>query len=549
MTGIRLLKIAALAVALSAPSGLSMAQTGAAAPVRVSPDQAAPAGPEALVLQERLGERPPPLGAEMFAGRPPELTTDVSDPDYLLQTGDTVQVTLWGIVEGTHNLTIDSQGNVVVPGVGPIRLEGVSASQAPAVVERASRRVYNEGVQVYATPTATAPTRVLVTGPVARPGSFAGASDDALIVFLQRAGGIDPNRGSYRRLRVLRGGEVIARVDLYDFLREGLLPRLSFRNGDAVVVEEQGPVVSVSGDVRAPFTFELSGATGQGGELMLFARPQPGATHVAVVGVRGGAPISHYMTLNDFSAFTLMDGDRVQFESDARPTNVLVRVEGSHGGPSVFTEARGTTVAQVLARLAIDADADMESIHLRRQSVREAQQQTLNEGLERLERTVLLSPARSPAEAQSRSASLAFVTEYIARARRVEPLGILALSGQDLNQVRLESGDVIVIPRRSQVVTIAGEVNAPQSMLAQSAQAVSSYVRAAGGFTPRADRRNVLVFRQDGQLREGGRAMPGDRILVMSKPDSTLLPFLRDLTQTIFQMAGVLVAVDRFGSD
>ena len=40
--------------------------------------------------------------------------------------------------------------------------------------------------------------------------------------------------------------------------------------------------------------------------------------------------------------------------------------------------------------------------------------------------------------------------------------------------------------------------------------------------------------------------MPGDRILVMSKPDSTLLPFLRDLTQTIFQMAGVLVAVDRF---
>ena len=93
---------------------------------------------------------------------------------------------------------------------------------------------------------------------------------------------------------------------------------------------------------------------------------------------------------------------------------------------------------------------------------------------------------------------------------------------------------------------IAGEVNAPQSLLAQEGRRVSEYVREAGGFTPRADRRNILVFRQDGQLRRGGEAMPGDRILVMSKPDSTLLPFLRDLTQTIFQMAGVLVAVDRF---
>ncbi|MEH6663766.1 MAG: SLBB domain-containing protein [Brevundimonas sp.] len=546
MTGSRLLKIAALAFALTVQAGAAAAQTGAAAPTRTAPEQAAPQGPEALVIQERRGVRPPPLGADMFAGEAPETSTDVVDPGYVLQPGDTVQVTLWGMVEGTHDLTIDAQGNVVVPGVGPVRLAGVAASQAPIVVEQASRRIYNEGVQVYATPTATASTRVLVTGPVDQPGSFAGASDDALIVYLQRAGGIDPVRGSYRRIRVLRNGEVMARADLYDFLREGILPRVSFRTGDAIVVEEQGSIVSVSGDVRAPFTFELAGLTGQGGELMQFARPQPGATHAAVVGVRDGQPISAYIPLDQFSAFTLMDGDRVQFESDSRPANVLVRVEGAHGGPSVFTETRGTTVAEVLAQVAIDADADMEAIHLRRQSVREAQRQTLNEGLERLERTVLLSPARSPAEAQSRAVSLAFVTEYIERARLVEPLGILALSDQDLNQVRVETGDVIVIPRRSQVVTIAGEVNAPQSILAQSGQPVSSYVRAAGGFTQRADRRNVLVFRQDGQLREGGRAMPGDRILVMSKPDSTLLPFLRDLTQTIFQMAGVLVAVDRF---
>jgi len=544
MTGFRLLKIALLALVMVAPAGLASAQVGAGEPTQTAPDQVAPEGPEALVIQERQGVRPPPLGADMFAGPPPAASTDIVDPNYILQPGDTVQVTLWGMVEGGHELTIDAQGNIVIPGVGPVRLAGVSAAQAPAVVERASRRIYNEGVQVYAAPVSTAATRVLVTGPVERPGAFAGASDDALVVYLQRAGGIDPVRGSYRRVRIQRNGEVVARADLYEFLRDGHLPQVSFRNGDAIVVEEQGPIISVSGDVRAPFTFELANDTGLGAELMAFARPQPGATHAAVVGVRNGEPFSAYLPLGDFARFTLRDGDRVQFESDARSGDVLVRVEGAHDGPSVFTEARGVTVAQILSRVAIDPDADMSAIHLRRQSVREAQRQTLNEGLERLERTVLLSPARSPAEAQSRATSLAFVTEYIERARRVEPLGILALSGLDLNQVRVETGDVIVTPRQSQVVTIAGEVNAPQSLLAHAPASVSSYVQAAGGYTSRADRRNVLVFRQDGQLRQGGHAYPGDRILVMSKPDSTLLPFIRDLTQTIFQVAGIFLAFD-----
>ncbi len=88
-----------------------------------------------------------------------------------------------------------------------------------------------------------------------------------------------------------------------------------------------------------------------------------------------------------------------------------------------------------------------------------------------------------------------------------------------------------------------------KSILAHPSGNTAQYVRIAGGFTRRADRSHVLVFRQDGQIREGARVEPGDRILVPTKPDSTLLPFIRDLTQTIFQMAGVLVAIDRFGND
>ncbi len=529
----------------------ALAQQGALAPTPTEAGFQAPMGPETLVLEQRAGTRPPPLGAEMFSAPVLGSARDsdaLVDPSHILRPGDRVRVTLWGMVNENQELTIDPQGNVVVPGVGPVHLDGVPAGQAPQVIEAASRRVYSSGVQIYATATGAAPTQVLVTGAVQRPGAYEGASDDALVRYLQKAGGVDSERGSYRRVRIIRSGQTLASADLYDFLRSGVSPAISFRNGDAIVVEEQGPAVAVTGDVRAAYSFELAAQGGTGGEIMRYARPRPGATHAAIVGFRNGQPFSAYLPLADFATFALQDGDRVQFESDAQAVDMLIRVDGAHEGASVFSVPRGTTVGAVLASVAVDADADWESVHLRRDSVRQTQKVLLNESLDRLERTILLSPARSPSEAQARSASAQFAAQYIAAARQVEPLGVLALNGRDPNTVLLETGDVIVIPRRSQVVSIAGEVQAPQSVLASGPARASSYIDLAGGFTRRADRRNVLVYRQDGQLREGA-VQPGDRILVQAKPDSTLLPFIRDLTQTIFQMAGVLVAIDRFSND
>lgn len=548
---LRPLRVLPLALAALLAAAPALAQSGQLAPTETQADRRAPRGPETLVLDEQRGVRPPPLGAEMFTETRTEAAAGAAlvDPNHVLRPGDAVRVTLWGLVNSEQELTIDPQGNVVVNGVGPVPLAGVRAGDAPSVIEQASRRVYSSGVRIYATATGASPTQVLVTGPVARPGAYDGASDDALIVYLQRAGGVDAERGSYRRLRVVRRGQTIAEADLYDFLQSGTLPDVSFQNGDAIVVEAQGSTVAVSGDVRAAYSFELQGASGPGSELMRYARPRPGATHAAVVGVRDGAPFSAYLPLGEFATFVLQDGDRVQFESDSQAVDMLVRVEGAHGGASVFSVPRGTTVGAVLQTVPVDADADWEAVHLRRDSVRRTQKQLLNESLDRLERSILLNPARSPSEAQARSVSAQFASQYVAAARKIEPLGVLALNGRDANTVLLETGDVIVIPRRSQVVSIAGEVQAPRSVLADGPARTSSYVDLAGGFTRRADRGHVLVFKQDGQLREGGQVQPGDRILVMAKPDSTLLPFIRDLTQTIFQMAGVLVAIDRFSND
>jgi len=532
--------IALLSISLVAPA---MAQDGGAPPP-VAPERRAPEGPQSLTSADARGERPPPLGAEIFTGEAPTYSPIIVDPSYVLQPGDRVRVSLYGGVTQDAEMTVDSAGNIVIPNVGPVRLAGVRANAVQGVVAAAVSRTYNASVRVYAAPMAAAPIQVFVTGPVARPGAYPAAPGDSVVTLLQRAGGIDPNRGSYRRIRIVRNGQVMATADLYEFLRAGTLPDFAFRNGDAVVVGDQGPVVSVEGTVRAPFTFELEGPA-TGAQILTYARPRPETTHAALIGTRDRMPVTTYLPLDQFASQPVGDGDRIRFERDVRGAQLAIRVEGAHDGPSVFTVQRGTTVGQVLAQVPLDPLADRASIYIRRESVRRTQKQMLEDSLFRLERAALTAPMRTPGEASARTQEATFIRQFVERARQIEPLGIVTLAGQDPNRILLEPDDVIVIPEYSQVVTIAGEVQAPQSILHRSTR-VSDYIKAAGGFTSKADRGRILVLRQDGGIREDGRVQPGDRILVLPKMDSKIFELVKDFTQILYQIAIAARAVDGF---
>lgn len=531
--------IAAFAFGPMAPAA---AQTAGSAPPVVT-ERTSPEGTQALTRSDERGARPAPLGAELFASQGPTYGATIVDPAYILQPGDRVRVSLYGGVQQDAELTIDSAGNIVIPTVGPVKLAGVSAGNVQAAVTNGVRRTYNENVQVYAAAMAAAPLQVFVTGPVVRPGGYAASPADSIVTLLQRAGGIDRNRGSYRNIRVVRNGRVVADADLYEFLRSGTLPEIRFQNGDAVVVGEQGPIVSVEGTVRAPFTFELEGPA-TGAQILTYARPRPETTHAALIGTRNRTPIATYMPLDQFAAQPVQDGDRIRFERDVRAQQLAIRVDGAHDGPSVFTVQRGTTVGQVLAGVPIDPMADRSSIYIRRESVRVTQKQMLLESLARLERLALTASSSTPGEAEARAAEAQFLLQFVDRARQAEPLGIVTLAGQDLNRVLLEPDDVIVIPEYSQVVTISGEVQAPQSILFRSNR-VADYVKAAGGFTPRANKRQILVLRQDGGIREDGTVRPGDRILVLPKLDSKIFQIIRDVTSIISSAAVTALAIDR----
>lgn len=175
------------------------------------------------------------FGAQLFSGSFARPGAIQFNPDYMIAVGDRIQVRLWGGYAFDSVVAVDPQGNVFLPHVGPVRLLGVRNRDLQRVMEAASRQVFRNNVYSYASLATAQPVRIFVGGNVNRPGLYNGTSMDSLLHYLDQAGGIDPERGSFLDVQVKRGDQVRTTVSLYDFMLAGRLPLIQLADGDVIL--------------------------------------------------------------------------------------------------------------------------------------------------------------------------------------------------------------------------------------------------------------------------------------------------------------------------
>ncbi|CAM6303529.1 Periplasmic protein Wza involved in polysaccharide export, contains SLBB domain of the beta-grasp fold [Leclercia adecarboxylata] len=484
---------------------------------------------------------PPPYGANLFAGGYETERSDGLNDNYLIAPGDKLNIWIWGAVNFSNVVTVDNQGNIFIPDVGPINVKNVAASKVNNLVTSHISEVFTNNVNVYVNLLTATPVSVFVTGPVIRPGQYAGQSSDSVLYFLKRAGGIDSDRGSYRHIKVLRQNRVIQQIDLYEFMQQGKMPKLSLKDQDVILVEPQGPMINVAGKVRNPFRFELKNSTALGSELIDYALPLAKVSHVGVIGDRSSGPFSVYMPYKDFDRIQLSDGDKVLFNDDMHAQVYDVQVMGSYRGPSYFTVRKETRLHDLLNHIPIDPNmADYGSIYIMRKSVAARQKEMLEDSLNRLERSVFTAPASSDGEASIRTKEAELVMRFVEKARKIQPLGKVVVSDKGvIANILLEQGDQIVIPNKTDLIQVGGEVMMPQAVVFNKSASLEDYVAWAGGFTDRANDKRIAVVHANGlmEFKDGGDVMPGDQILVMPKVDSKMMQSIKDITQVIYQVA------------
>jgi protein involved in polysaccharide export with SLBB domain len=500
-----------------------------------------PPAPEPEANAEEPGG-PKPFGSNLFDGNYAGQREDGINPDYSILPGDRVAVNAWGSLTLNDVFAVDTQGNIFIPGVGPIHLEGVKNAELTDTVRTAIARSYRGQFGVYTNLLTASPVAVFVTGGVTRPGRYAGIPSDSVLFFLAQAGGIAPMRGSYRHVFVMRQGRELAELDLYDFLLRGNLSTPQLEDGDTILVGRRGPVVEVSGTEQGAVLVELADEQATGSVVLDVVAPSTRATEATVRGVRDGQPVVRTLSAASFRSAPLRGGDVISFREEGRAEHIVVRLQGEHQGPSELAVRRGTRLVDLLNWVRVDPElAHTSAVHLRRPSVARQQRQTILDSLDRLERSAMLALSGTAGEAEIRVREAEMVQTFVDRARDVQPLGrvVTASGGRQLN-VLLQDGDSIVIPTRTNVVRVGGEVQVAQAVMYRPDLTVGDYIQMAGGFTNRAETDAIILMRPNGAALlapDDAPIRPGDEILIPPKIDNKIFQNAVDLSQVIYQIA------------
>lgn len=537
------------AVKPEAPVGVAPASTSTSTSTPLPPAAITPQAPsQADVLRNTSSDV---FGANLFSGAFARQGASPFNADHVLMVGDKVQVRFWGGFNYDAVLTVDAQGNLFLPHVGPVKVQGVRNQGLQTLVENAIAKVFRNSVSSYAQLAEAQPVRVFVSGFVNRPGLFVGTSADSLLHYLDQAGGIDAERGSYLAVQVKRGAQVRSEINLYDFLLKGQMPLVQLADGDVILVQPRQNSVKVNGLAVNTKRFEFHAPQSRVSDLALLAKPFASATHFRVIRNSGSVKNTEYHPLSNASNVNLDSGDELEFTADKKPGTITVRVEGEHLSPQEYVLPYGSRMRNLLSQLTFSDRSEKDSLQLFRQSVKERQRQMLQTSLKSLETAALTARSGTSDEAKLRKDEAELLLQWIDRAKNIEPRGqVVMAQSAGLQELLLENGDVVKVPVKDGLVLVSGEVLFPNAIAFDQKLRLDDYVQKAGGFTQNADTARIVVAHRDGSFTQfendssffGGsknklNLVAGDEVLVLPKIDVKSRQIFKDMTQILYQIA------------
>ena len=198
------------------------------------------------------------------------------DEGYLVGPGDHLRLLLFGSTEFQHDLVVDNEGRIFVPEVGQRTVAGSRLNSLRDDLRIWLARSYaglmSEPPEVLMDLSVTRlrPVEVFVLGEVDQPGRFSVPSNSTVFNALYSVGG-PRETGSLRSVQVIRFGEIVHSVDLYDYLLRGYsVADVRLRSNDHVFIPARGKTVSIEGEIQRPAYYELREGEGFS-ELLEFA--------------------------------------------------------------------------------------------------------------------------------------------------------------------------------------------------------------------------------------------------------------------------------------
>lgn len=308
------------------------------------------------------------FGMEMFRNtinQPDVIPMDLPvGPDYVVGTGDSLSIDLWGSVSQRLVRLVDREGRIALPETSPLLVTGKSLGEVQLEVQHALRSAFRD-VSADVSLSRMRTVRVYVVGEVEQPGAYDISSLSTPLNALFAAGGVTP-RGSLRALKHYRGKQLIDQVDAYDLLLHGIRSDLKrLESGDTLLVPPLGAEATVDGMVRRPAVYELLEETSLADVLELAGGILPTAAlrHIEVQRLEAHEKRT-MLTLDltastntdelnkQLQAFKVQDGDQVHIFPIAAYNEDAIYLQGHVIRPGRYSYKSGMKLTDIVSSYA-----------------------------------------------------------------------------------------------------------------------------------------------------------------------------------------------------
>jgi protein involved in polysaccharide export with SLBB domain len=411
------------------------------------------------------------FGYDLFEGSPSTFApvSDIQVPvDYIVGPGDTLVVQIFGNEPQTYELTVERDGKINFPKMGPVMVSGMTFDAAQQAIEaQVSKRLI--GTRVSVTMGDLRSIRVFVLGEANKPGSYTVSGLSTMTNALFVSGGVK-KIGSLRNIQLKRDGRLVSTLDLYDLLLHGdtsgdhqLLP------GDVIFIPPIGNTVAVYGSVRRPAIYELKGektaeqAINLAGGLLPDADASLGQLE-RIQPSRLRQMINVDLTANTGRSTLLDNGDKLRVPA-IRPTlEESVKLSGYVYRPGAFAYRSGLRLSDVIKSFdEVRPGADLHYVMIQRVARPELKTEVISADLTRA-----LAAPHTAADPELRPRDEVTVFNLSSnRERLLAPL---------LRDLELQATP----DKPEQIVSIDGRVKAPGKYPLEPGMHVSDLIRAGG---------------------------------------------------------------------